>query len=57
MVQAPTLGKGKPNFVIGLIIIKVNIERLEEVIGKLLRNYFTLPIVLMAIPALKIGIL
>ena len=57
MVQTPTLGKGKPNFVIGLIIIKVNIERLEEVIGKLLRNYFTLPIVLMAIPALKIGIL
>ena len=36
---------------------KVNIERLEKVIGKLLRNYFTLTIVLMAIAALKIWIL
>ena len=51
MVKSPTLGKRKPNFVIGLIIIKVNIERLERVIGKFLRNYFTLTIVSMAIAA------
>ena len=57
VVKSPKLGKRKPNFVIGLIIIKVNIERLEKVIGKFLRNYFTLTIVLMAIAALKIGIL
>ena len=48
MVKSPMLGKRKPNFVIGLIIIKVNIERLEKVIGKFLRNYFTLTIVFMA---------
>ena len=54
---SPTLGRRKPNFVIGLTIIKVNIERLERVIGKFLRNYFTLTIVSMAIVALKIGIL
>ena len=57
MVKSPTLGKRKPNFVIGLIIIKVNIERLERVIGKFLRNYFTLTIVSMAITAVKIEIL
>ena len=57
MVKSPTLRKQKPNLVIGLIIIKVNIEHLEKVIGKFLRNYFTLTIVLMAIAALKIGIL
>ena len=57
MVKSPMLGKRKPNFVIGLIIIKVNIEHLEKVIGKFLRNYFTLTIVLMAIAAVKIGIL
>ena len=55
--KSPTLEKQKPNFVIGLIIIKVNIERLERVIGKFLRNYFILTIVLMAIVALKIEIL
>ena len=49
------LAKRRPNFAIGLIIVKVNIERLEKVIGKFLRNYFTLTIVLMAIAALKIG--
>ena len=53
VVKFPTLGKRKPNFVIGLIIIKVNIERLERVIAKFLRNYFTLAIVSMAIVALK----
>ena len=57
MVKSPTLGKRKPNFVIGLIIIKVNIERSEKVIGKFLRNYLTLTVVLMAIAALKIEIL
>ena len=57
MAKSPTLGKRKPNFVIGLIIIKVNIERLEKVIRKFLRNYFTLTIVLMVIAALKIEIL
>ena len=35
--NSPTLGKREPNFVIGLIIIKVNIERLERLIGKLER--------------------
>ena len=56
VVKSPMLGKRKPNFVIGLITIKVNTERLEKVIKKFLRNYFTLTIVLMAIVALKIGI-
>ena len=56
VVKSPMVGKRKPNFVIGLIIIKVNTERLEKVIKKFLRNYFTLAIVLMAIAALKIGI-
>ena len=56
-MKSLTFGKRKPNFVIGLITIKVNIERLERVIGKSLRNYFTLTIVSMAIAALKIGIL
>ena len=51
------LGKRKPNSVIGLIITKVNIEHSEMVIGKFLRNYFRLTIVLMAIAAQKIGIL
>ena len=51
------LVKRKPNFVKGLIIIKVNIELFEKVIGKFLRKYFTLIIVLMAIVELKIGIL
>ena len=57
MLKASTLGKRKSNFDIGLIMIKVNIEHLERVIGKFLRNYFTLTIVLMAIAALKIMIL
>ena len=56
-VKSPMLGKRKPNSVIGLIIIKVNIEHSERVIGKFLRNYLTFTIVLMAIAALKIGIL
>ena len=47
MMKSPTLGIRKPNFVMGLIIIKVNIERLERIIGKFLRNYFTLTIVSM----------
>ena len=57
MVKFPTLGKRKPSFDIGLIIIKVNIEPLERVIGKFLRNYSTLTIVSIATAALKIGIL
>ena len=56
-VEVPYIGKAKKNFVIGLIIIKVNIERLERVIGKFLKNYFTLTNVLMTTAALKIGIL
>ena len=56
-VKFLTLTKQKPNFVIGLIIIKVNIERLERVTGKFLKNYFTLTIASMATVALKIGIL
>ena len=41
VVKSYTLGKWKPNFIISLIIIEVNIERLERVIGKFLRNYIT----------------
>ena len=33
------LVKRKPNFVKGLIIIKVNIELFEKLIGNFLRNY------------------
>ena len=51
------LGKQKPDFSTGLIIIKVNIEHLEMVVGKFLRNHFTLTIVSMAIVELKFGIL
>ena len=49
-MKFPTLGKREQNFVLGLIIIniKVNIERLERVIGKFLRNYFTVTIASMA---------
>ena len=50
---SPTLGKRKPNIVIGLIIIKVNTERLERIIGKFLKNYFTLAIVSMAISGIE----
>ena len=57
VVKFPTLGKRKPNFVIGLITIKVNTERLEKVIGKFLRNFFTLTIASMATATFKIGIL
>ena len=57
MVNSPTVGKRKQNFVIGLIVIKVKIEHLGKVIGKFLRNYFTLTIVWMAIVALKLEIL
>ena len=42
---------------IGLIIIKINIERLEKVVGKFLGNFFTLTIALMAKAALNIEIL
>ena len=55
--EVPYVGKAKTKIIIGLIITKVNIERLERVIGKFLRNYFTLTIVLMVIVAVKIGIL
>ena len=57
VMKSLTLGKRKPNFAIGLIIIRVNIKRLESAIGKFLRNYFTLTIVSMAVAALKVGIL
>ena len=56
MLKASTLGKRKSNFDIGLIMIKVNIEHLERVIGTFLRNYFTLTFVSMAIVALEIEI-
>ena len=56
-VKFLTLTKQKPNFVIGLIIIKVNIERLERVTRKFLKNYFTLTIASMATVTLKIGVL
>ena len=38
-MKFPILVKRKPNSVISLMIIKVNIECLEWVIGKFLRNY------------------
>ena len=51
------VGKGKSNFDIGLITIKVNTEHLVRIIRKFLKNYFTLTVVSMAIAALEIGIL
>ena len=54
-MKSLTLKKQKSNVVLGLIIIKVNVERLERVMRKFLRNYFTLTVLLMAIAALKIG--
>ena len=57
VVKSPMLVKRKSNFVKDLIILKVNIKLFEKVIGRFLRKYFTLTIVLMAIAALKIGIL
>ena len=56
-MKLPTLGKRKPNFVIGSIITKVNIELSKRVIGKFLRNDFALTIALMATVALKSGFL
>ena len=56
MVKFPTLENRNPNFFIGLIIIKVNIEGLERIIEKFLKNYFTVTIILMATAVLKIGI-
>ena len=55
-MNSPVLGKRKPTFVIVLIIINGNIERLEKVIETFLRNYFTFTIVLMAIAPLNTGI-
>ena len=52
-----TLGKQKPNFAKGPIIIKINIERLERVLGKFIRKYFTLPINLMSIVVFMIEML
>ena len=57
VVKLPTLWKWKLNFYIRLIIIRINIEHLEKVIGKFHRNYFTLTIALTATAALKIQIL
>ena len=53
--ETPKLGKEKLNFVIGSIIIEVNIERLRRVIGKFLRNYSTLAIALMVTVAVMVG--
>ena len=52
MVKLPALGK--QNFILGLIIIKVNIERLERVIGKLHESCFTLIIASMVTMALTL---
>ena len=59
MVESSRLGKQKPNFATGSTLIKVNIEHLEMVSKKFLRNVFTLTIVSMATAELKlmIGIL
>ena len=57
MGKSSTLGKGKSNFDIGLITIKVNTEHLVRIIRKFLKNDFTLTVVSMAIAALEIGIL
>ena len=39
-MKSPTLGKRKPNFDIGLIIIKANIEHLERGHPKVLQKLF-----------------
>ena len=57
VVESPALGKQKPNFATGSTITTVNIEHLENVIKKFLRNVFTLTIVSMATVELMIGIL
>ena len=56
MVKLPTLGKGKPNFVIDSVTVNVNTEHSERVIRKFFKNYFAITIVLMATAALKIEI-
>ena len=48
-MKLPRLGKRKLNFVLGLIIKEINIDRLERVLGKFLRSYFTLTTTLMSI--------
>ena len=57
LVESTTLGKRKPNFATGLIITKVNIEHLEKVIKKFIRNFFTLSIISMATVEFMIGVL
>ena len=42
--EVPHVGKTTTKLVISLLIININMERLKGVIGKLLRNYFTLGI-------------
>ena len=50
-------GKAKTKFATGSTITKVNIEHLEKVARKFLRNVFTLAIVSVATVELMIGIL
>ena len=57
MIKLLKLGIQKPNFVIGSVITKVNIELLERIIGMFLKNCFTLTIALMDTVALMIRIL
>ena len=56
-MKLPRLGKRKLNFVLGLIIKEINIDRLERVLGKFLRSYFTLTTASMTTLASKTGIL
>ena len=51
------IGKPKTKFCHRFNNYKSKHERLERIIGKFLRNYFTLTVVSMATAALKIGIL
>ena len=57
VVESPTFGKQKPNFATSSTITKVNIEHLDKVTKKFLRNVFTFTIVSMATVELMIGIL
>ena len=57
VLESPTLEKQKTNFATGSTITKVNIEHLEKVTKRFLRNVFLLTIVLMATVELMIGIL
>ena len=40
----PNLAKQKPNLAEGSIVVKINIDRLERVIGKFIRKYLHSPL-------------